>query len=289
MNTAKKILLYALYTLGVTGLFLYILFPSDSVRSYVGYQVNQADPTLEMTIDSVAPALPPGLTLRSALLLRNSEPVAGASRMTVTPALTTLFGPEIALTFRGDAYGGGLKGALVLDRSRQRPDPPVRSLEANLAGIQVGQLHALEQVPDYTLSGTLNAAVSYQRTDTGETGDIRLAVSDLTVRPRTPLFNITDVTFNQVQAEAILSPGRRLEIRKCSLAGPQVNGVLSGAIRIADDPAKSRLDLAGSLKPHPGFLADIGKGFPASLLLKNRSEISFRIRGTFEDPAFSLL
>lgn len=293
MNAAKKIALYALYTLVVTGVFLYYLFPSESVRAFVGYQVNRADPSLELTIESVTPTLPPGLTFRSALLFQRSEPVAAASRLKVTPALTTLFGPEIALGFKGEVYGGALTGNMVLDRTKQRSEPPVRALTANIVGLQVGRLHALRRVPGYDVSGTLNGAVSYRRTDDGENGDIRLALTDLTVRPETPLFNITDVTFNQVQAEAVLEPGRRLEIRQCTLAGPQVNGTLSGAIRVADDPGQSALDLTGTLKPHPGFLAEIGQGFPASLLLKNRSGgaggISFRIRGTIQNPAFSLL
>lgn len=295
MNAAKKIALYALYTLVVTGVFLYYLFPSDSVRSYVAYQIHQADPTLEMTIDSAAPMLPPGLTFRSALLFRNAEPLVGAARLNVTPALTTLFGPEITLAFKGEMYEGALKGNMALDRTTQRPDPPVRALDATISGLQVGQLHALRQVPDYTVSGRLNGVVSYRLTGDGETGNIRLALTDLAVRPRTPVFNITEVVFNQVQVEAILAPGRRLEIRKCSLAGPQVNGALSGAIQVANDPALSTLDLTGSLTPHPGFLADLGKEFPASLLFGNRSgkgggnEISFRIRGTIGNPAFSLL
>ena len=293
MNAAKTIAFYALYTLVVTGVFLYYLFPSESVRAFVGYQVHQADPSLELTIDAVAPTLPPGLTFQSALLSRNAEPLAAASRLKVTPALTTLFGPEIAIGFKGEVYGGALKGNLVLDRTKKRPEPPVRALTANVVGLQVAQLHALERIPGYTVSGTLNGAVSYQITDAGEKGDIRLSLTDLSVRPETPLFNITDVTFNQVQAEAVLEPGRRLEIRQCTLAGPQVNGTLSGAVRVADDPARSALDLTGTLKPHPGFLAEIGKGFPASLLFKNRSggggDISFRIRGTIQNPAFSLL
>jgi len=293
MNAAKTIALYALYTLVVTGVFLYYLFPSESVRAFVGYQVHRADPTLELTIESVSPTLPPGLTFRSALLFQRTEPVAAASRLKVTPALSTLFGPEIALGFKGEVYGGALKGDMVLDRTGQQPEPPVRSLSASIVGLQVGQLHALRRVPGYDVSGTLNGAVSYRMTDAGGKGDLRLALTDLSVRPETPLFNITDVTFNQVQAEAVLEPGRRLEIRQCSLAGPQVNGTLSGSIRVADDPAQSALDLTGTLKPHPGFLAEIGKGFPASLLFKNRSggggDISFRIRGTIQNPAFSLL
>ncbi len=291
MNAVKKIALYALYTLAVTGIFLYYLFPSESVRAYVRYKVHQADPSLELTIGGAAPTLPPGLTFRSALLSQEAEPLAGAETLKVTPALTTLFGPEITLGFKGEVYGGALKGDLVLDRTQKRPDPPVRALTANIVGLQVGRVHALERVSDYTVSGSLNGAVSYQNTDEGEKGDLRLALTDLTVRPRTPLFNITDLTFNQVQAEAILTPGRRVEIRQCTLAGPQVNGTLSGSIRVASNPARSVLDLTGNLKPHPSFLAEISKGFPASLLLKNRSggDISFRIRGTIDNPSFSLL
>lgn len=291
MNAVKKIALYALYTLVVTGVFLYYLFPSDSVRAYVSYKVRQADPSLELTIGEAAPALPPGLTFRSALLSQAAGPLAAAERLKVTPALSTLFGPEIALGFKGEVYGGALKGHLVLDRTVERPQPPVRALTANIAGLQVGRIHALERIPGYAVSGSLNGAVSYQNRDDGEKGDVRLALTNLTVRPETPLFNITEVTFNQVQAEAVLEPGRRVEIRQCSLAGPQLNGTLAGSIRVADDPARSALDLTGTLKPHPSFLADIGKSFPASLLLKNRSggDISFRIRGTMENPAFSLL
>lgn len=279
--------------------FLYYLFPSESVRAYIAHQVHQADPTLEMTIDDAAPALPPGLTLKNALIFKNSKPMAGAEKLKATPVLTTLLNREIAVNFKGDVYDGTLKGRVLVDRKTspnpKRLDPPIRSLEANIAGIQVGKIHALRQFPDYSVSGKLNADLTYIRTDKGENGNIRVAAVNLSVRPQAPIFNIAQVTFNQIQAQAVLSPGRRLEIQKCSLAGPQLNGTISGSIRIADDPAKSALDLTGSFKPHPGFLADIGKGFLTSFLFKNRrgvaggQEISFRIRGTIENPNFSLL
>jgi len=63
MKISKKSLLYTVYIIGITGFFLYYLFPSDALKSYLAYRLSQANPDITVTIDRISPVIPPGINL----------------------------------------------------------------------------------------------------------------------------------------------------------------------------------------------------------------------------------
>ncbi len=312
MKTTRKILLYALYAAGVTGFFLYYLFPAEAVRDYVAHQVGRAEPNLSLTIAAVAPGLPPGLTFESAELFHEGRPVATADRIKVTPSLTSLMRQDVVINFHGRIYDGRVKGAAVVPR--KGPAGRLKNLEAVFSGVQIGGIEALSALPGYQVTGKLNADIAYHPAGKGPTdgdganaenndqnnaennaenndGNIRFVVLNLVARPSMPLFGIEQIQFTDVQGEAILANPGRVEVKSLAARGGQVNVSVTGAINLARPLNRSALNLTGTITPHPSFIAALGDGFPAAFLMKKRGggQINFRIGGTLENPAFSLL
>ncbi len=60
MKISKKSLLYAAYIIGITGFFLYYLFPSDMLKKYLEYRLSQGNPDISVTIDRVSPTAATG-------------------------------------------------------------------------------------------------------------------------------------------------------------------------------------------------------------------------------------
>ncbi len=289
----KKILLYTLYIGVVTAAFAYFLFPSDAVKDYIVRQVKAAEPNLELQIEKIRPALPPGLALGGTRLFYETIPLVESPQVRVLPVMTTLFSSETAIGFKGLLYGGNFKGVALFDRPPEAK-PQLKRIEAGLSGVQVAQVHALEKLPqDYeVLSGLLSGTIDLRMTDAGETGEATLSIADLGLKIDVPMIDLGPINFNEVKAGIDMVSDRRIQIRECTFKGPQVNGTLSGDLEIMDLPEQSRLNLTGTITPHAAFLANLSKGFPASLLFKKRSgksELAFAIRGTLKNPQFSLL
>lgn len=296
MKRTTTWILYIAYALLLTGVFLYLLFPAEAVKSYITYQVSRARTDVSVVIGGVKPAFPPGLTFREAQVAQGADPLVRLTAVKVMPELTTLLRPRVAVDFDGDLYGGELSGQAVILKpgsSAEASREGISDLTAALSGVRIGDISILRQrIPDYRLSGLLNAGVDYHRKPDGESGEMTVTVADLTVELVTPLFNLAKLTFQSVTARAVLGPNREIRIEECVLKGPQINGTLSGTIALRNPPPKSILNLSGSIVPHSSFLASLGSGFPASLLLRRQSdkgEIPFRIGGTIDNPAFSML
>ena len=98
--------------------------------------------------------------------------------------------------------------------------------------------------------------------------------------------NLGVLDFNDIQMEAKLT-NKNLGITSCILKGPQVDGDISGSITLSDVFEQSRLNLTGTLKPHPDFIATLPQNIiPRNLIGPNG--INFKIMGTLENPNFAL-
>ena len=62
MKNAGKWLLCSIYIIVITALFIYYLFPSDAVKKYIAFNLNRANPELNITIDNIKPVFPSGYT-----------------------------------------------------------------------------------------------------------------------------------------------------------------------------------------------------------------------------------
>jgi type II secretion system protein N len=293
MKRATTIIFYALYILGVTGIFAYILFPSDTVGQYLARQVQQQRPDLTLEMDRVRPDFPPGLRIEAPRIFKRglNQPVLSATSLRVHPRIRTLLSDAPSFAFKGNVYGGELTGTATVNT--EGGGRTLTQLVASLSALKVETVEILQQkLPRGRVEGTVNAALTYRRDEDGaETAEGGLNASDIRVEVTTPIIDVGTLTFQRITARMTMDGDRRIRIEECQLAGAQMNGELTGEITLRTPPERSALNLTGKVTPHPSFVASLGQA--ATMLLRSRggrtSELSFQIRGTLENPAFSML
>jgi len=73
MKKSKRSVGYVIYFIGITGVFLYYLFPSDAVIGYLQVKAENLNPSLSIAIDRVTPWPPLGLRFTNARVLYDAK------------------------------------------------------------------------------------------------------------------------------------------------------------------------------------------------------------------------
>jgi type II secretion system protein N len=292
----KKWLLYSIYIIAVTGFFLYYLFPSEEVKKYAEFKISNTNPDMRVSIGKIKPVFPPGLGFYTVKLFREDNQLVEIEKLKTAPRLLSVFGAETLLSFSGDLYAGELKGSAAFAKDEDDfilPKNGIRQIkiDANLSRIHIKDIHAVKNLPDYTVSGILGGNILY---DTGEDAANRavakIAVSDCNIGlPESGvkgnlallLGNVSELNFSNIDADITIDKDNKLEIKQCILKGSQLNGEIAGTIDLRKPFKKSALNLTVTIKPHPSFIAAMGN-IAASLFKKG--SMSQRISGTIENP-----
>ena len=199
--------------------------------------------------------------------------------------MVSLFLATTHLSFKGNGYGGNFKGDVDIIK---KDDNREIVIDADLAGIQVNQLDALRVFTTHRLSGILDGTVTLttQAPRQALTGDLILTDGKIELSP--PWLAQRELTFDSIEAQLMFN-GRSLTIERCELIGNQLDGEVTGSIRLSDRSSSRILDLTGNLRPHAEFLARLGNQIPRLLENKNLQNqgVPFKIRGPMESPTYS--
>jgi type II secretion system protein N len=106
MKNTPKWLLYSIYVLAVVVFFIYYLFPSDKIKNYVTSGVNRFNPNINISIDHIRPAFPPGLKLYKVNFYNMDSTLLETDQIKVVPNFLSLFRSKIIFFFKGKAYSG---------------------------------------------------------------------------------------------------------------------------------------------------------------------------------------
>jgi len=287
LKPTKTTLLYIAYIIGITLFFLWYLFPSDTLKDYLAYRLSQGNPAVAVTIDRISTALPPGIRLHGVDIAHRNMTVMEVESLKLIPRLASIFSDTPAVNFKGRVYDGTVSGRAEISD----PTGNGTKIEGNIAGVQVEQISALQQFSDHDIAGRLggNFVLAAGKGNPELTGKFTISACRLDLA--TALFNQTSFEFNNVAADLALR-NRSLVINEFNATGSQLDLKINGQIRLnRRNAAKNELNLTGNVTPHHVFLAKIEKDIPVSLLRNKKSgkrAISFKIRGTLEDPGFSL-
>lgn len=290
----KKWLLYSLYIIAVSVLFIYWLFPSDTIKNYIVLKAGEANPDLTITMDRIKPNFPPGLKFYDVSLSNKENPVIDAEWIKVVPKFLTIFRPQKTLAFNSSICEGSLEGEATLTESETEPQWTV---DADLAGILMKDIHTIQDPSAYQISGILDGKVTYTREKADEAViNAKLTGSDVSFEILgsvfsklgllASVFNAGNYTFKTIDAELEIKNNKKYEIKECVLKGNQLGGNISGTVELRIPRGKSTLNLKGTIRPHPSFLAKLGS---ASMLFKgkrNENGRPFKIWGTFDRPRF---
>jgi type II secretion system protein N len=203
----------------------------------------------------------------------------------ISPKILSLFLTTTHLSFKGTGYGGTVKGQMDINKNSANRE---MTIDADLAGIQVKELEALNALTTHQISGNLDGMLRFKTSapHQGLSGDLILSDGQIEFSP--PLLNQNTLSFNTIEAELMLD-NRSLTISSCQIEGNQLGAYFSGSIKISDRSARKILDLSGTVNPHAALLAKLGKNIPQLLAGRDTDKqgFPFRITGTMDSPEYS--
>jgi len=286
MKNTRKWLPYFLFILAVTAFFIYYLFPSDKIKSFITFNLNKTYPGINIAVDHVKPAFPPGLKLYNVNFYHTHDPLFRAEQIKIAPELLSLFRSKIIFFFKGRAYTGTLQG-----KGEFTKNSPEVMIDGKLYGIRIKEISAIKDFIGRNISGVLDGRFTYRNEKkSGDNLKAELIISDGQLELLTPLFTLESISFKKIKADLTMK-NRRLQIKKCIITGDQMDVSISGSVTLKNILGQSYLKLSGRIMPHPLFLEELGNDLPANLLPKKifgKNGVHIRIYGTLDKPRFFL-
>ncbi len=283
----KKWTAYIIYGIIALLVFLYLLFPSGPVKQAIVRQLEARVPGLEVAIDDVAPSLPPGLTVINLQVAQENRPVFRSSRLTFTPAYLTLLSQRKMFNFKGEAYEGTFNGRGAVEPASK----PQYSADLVFSGIQLAKIDALTGQLPHQVSGVAEGRIQYDaKTGSFGEGEAEATIKECRVTLASPVFGFESLAVGTVNALLELK-GNAAQVKHIRINGSQVTGNASGTIGLRRPLTRSRLELKGTIKPHPSFIKELGQAVPSQILSMGdyvEKGVPFRISGTLERPRISL-
>jgi type II secretion system protein N len=254
---------------------------------YLANRLSNLSPEIRVTIDTVKPALPPGIRLFNVQLYHRDNFWGSIEDIKIIPSLLSLFSSDTTFSFQGNAYAGEIKGNAEIETNS--PDTSM-VVDTTLSHIQMENVEAIQEVSDFRISGILNAALAYTTDTRNRTMKGTLKLSNSRLELAVPVFNQDLLTFKDVQAEVLLE-NQTLTIQRCDATGIELDANITGSIILNRRSGAKALNLNATVTPHSVLLAELKKSMPLFLLKGGKSSgqgISFKIRGTMEKPEFAL-
>jgi type II secretion system protein N len=268
--------------------FLYVLFPEKAVKTYLGARLTTMDPTLTMSVDAISPAIPPGLKIKGMALNRGGTLLARVDQARLSAVLSSLFNDQKRFLFEARLADGNVDGQIFMEGSG--PYARLR-MEADLSGIRLERLDALQSMSRFSLSGTVKGHLTHDggRAPRGEANGL-LTATGLHITLKKPFFGIAELMMDQTDADFSVN-GKTLRLKSLTFDGPMMEGRINGSIELENPFERSRLNLSGNVKPRPELFARLQETVPQGLVnprtLGTRG-LNFRVFGSADDPDVSM-
>lgn len=278
---------YIAYTLFAVGLFLFLMFPSESFKGAVSTYLLKTFPAYQIQIGQVLPILPLGLGMNSVRISKQDRLNVHIDEIKLTPRLVTLFSDIKTINFHGKAYSGALDGDIDINRL---DTGLYAEILLKLSGIRVDEIEYLQTVIARKLSGSLNGSVSIVD-EPGSADSLKgnLVLADARLAFSNPLIKVSEIDFNDVAADFSLNK-KVFSLKRLEATGGQVTGNLAGTIMIRNPFENSRLNLRGSFMPEEALMAGM-QGIITKKIFKQLKSgakgMPVRIYGTVAKPRFS--
>ncbi len=275
----KRWLGYILFGLGAIAVFLYLLFPAKSVKAYIADQIRQFDPQLRLTAEDPVLRLPPGIKLRDADIHFDKTPFFRWESLSFFPRIQTLFADQQKFRYQGRAYQGEAAGDLFLAKEEKW------RIKGAGEGFQAELMPLAALVPQGSLTGTVAGQYDFTL---DQQGTLNLTIANGSFTLSEPLLEIEVINFDQLTLDAVIEQDQ-MRIKTVQMSGPEINGDLTGQVILKSPLNDSLLNLTGTIKPHPLFLANLRKKLPPGLLSDQIAQkgVLFKINGTVKLPEVS--
>ncbi len=286
MKRTSKILIYGLYAIVASALFLYLLFPSDLIKEIIAERLAQTRTDIQIRTDKIRPTIPPGVLFRTLAVSYADQSLLLSERVKLRPHLGSLFGDAKILSFNGSLGKGHFTGRAELTQKRNRAQ---NIITVNLSGIPLEALDVIKQWPNYSPFGALEGQIAYDSLR-GGTGTVEadLVISPARIVIDPPVMGLEILDFAEIRAE-ITATQRQLIIKRCEAGGGQVEGRITGSIAFRQPMGNSRPNLSLTVKPQPAFIEAHKNDMIGGLLSSDQARkrgVVFQISGTLDNPSY---
>jgi type II secretion system protein N len=282
----KKRLLYGIYILAVAVLFLYYLFPSDTVATYVASRFNRINSDIHIAVDHASLAFPLGLKLRDTSVYYLNTEVFKTDHLKIVLNLLSLFRSETVFFFKGSAFKGTLEGRGEFDKNK--PDQHT-VITVKLSGLNIKEISAVKHFVGRNITGLLEGDLTYRSSGKSDKElDAGFIISDGELELLMPILKQKSIPFTKIETN-ITVKNERFNIKRCTIKSNQLDGSISGLVYLTEPLDRSRLRLSGLIKPSPEFIEKLGKDLPLNVLPKNilsKKVVRLRIYGSLDAPRF---
>ena len=281
---------YLLFVTVLGGLLVFYKFPYESLENKLKTAIEKRW-SLKSDLTNLRPTMPPVLAFNEFSLktldYRGVE-IFHATKGYLRPQILPLFGGNLVVTVRTEAYGGFFSGDIAL-----KPFYKVRNyrLKASWHAIQLESQpvfrHLLERQISGRLSGKLELNGSLKEfASTSGSGEIKLIEGSFPIKY--PYWKVETLNRLEVKA-AIKLDGGELEISNCRFRADGLECTLEGTVRLRSRLYESVLDISGECKVDPSLI-DFSSRYNKDLLalLDRNKSLPFHLRGTVIAPRLNL-
>ena len=270
LNMNRALAGYILAGIAMLILLLYLRFPGEAVKDYLKAGAAARYPGLLLSIDTVRPAVPPGLALSNVTAAFRGRPEAAihADDLSVRPSGLSLLRGRLSLLMAAEGYGGEITGRVDFSRPFSVQGP--LSTEANIRNIRLEKCAWLRQALARQITGTLRGTFAFsgnaEALQNG-TGSVDFTLTNGTFPLVEGILGFDRLDFSRVEGKIGFKNGA-LKIMRLTLTGEKLRCSLKGNILLADEIGASQLDLDGTIEsPEQG-----------------NKRVTFNIGGTIENP-----
>ncbi len=263
----KKALWLTLYAIGITLVFLYLLFPSDIVKNKLEESVSSSDFILKT--GSLNPSLPFGLKIKHVNLSSGSSSNVFFQGETLDVQFHpfNVFRKKKQIGLSGKAYGGNFSGHFQTATSGFYP-PREGSLK--FKDIDLGEYAFLKTLTGKHITGKASGNWTHSSGGNGGgnlSGTMALFLNKGSYPLAEPFLGLSRIDFDRGEIQAKLE-NRVIKIEKLQIFSPQMDCVLSGEIALADDFKNSSINLSGEM-----------------ILSGRKVKMNIHIEGTIANPS----
>jgi type II secretion system protein N len=267
----NRMIWLGVYTVCITVLFLYLLFPSQLVLQKLEAAVYPAGYLLEA--GSLRPSLPLGVRLKDVALHTAQTPsdmIFRGDFLDLQFNPLNIFRKNKTIRFQSKAYGGSLKGRADF-LSYEQINPPAGG-EIFFQDIDLAQCSPAVFPLIRGMTGRVNGSAFYVLDNPANrisTGKMLLLLTQGTYALPEPFLGVSRIEYDRGEVKAKWQNGS-VTLEKFEISGSRMKCSLQGEIQLAPRLEESRLNLKGVLE----------------MSGNNQVKMNVTVGGTLASPSF---
>lgn len=288
----KKWLLYGIYCLVLTIVFLYLLFPSDILKNYFIEEIYRIHPGLKVRLDDINLSFPFDIKIEGLKISTDDSPninIYESDDTLITPRIFAYLKGNSEYSFKSSTMGGDISGFVSLKDHSQHNVAKSRVI---FRDIHLDKNVFIYPIVNDRLDGTLNGEINFTGSiSSPQNGDcdMSLDLTDGKINLKNSILKLSAIDFHTIKLKAEMKNGK-IDISDTELVGDGVKGNASGTIRLNKNFMASRLDLKGELELASSFFRDM-PGIKNTLKIFTRArengKLPFNVKGTIKEPLFN--